>query len=124
MKSIMVVAVGLLIAAALMLSYGQPYFDWWMHNSPLHVWILAETVLNQTAANATGLPLVGVLIFATLCIGGGLLISSCLSVFIDVMGLMLGGMVAVAAMVSVELGRRAMRHVRRARLSRCARRTP
>ena len=115
MKSIMVVAVGLLIGAALMVSSGQPFFDWWMHNSPLHVWILAETVLNQTATNATGLPLVGVLVFAMLCIGGGLLISSCLSVFIDVMGLMLGGMVAVAAVVSVELGRRAMRRVRRAR---------
>lgn len=118
----MVVAVGLLIGAALMVSYGQPYFDWWMHNSPLHVWILAETVLNQTAANAAGLPLVGVLIFALLCVGAGLLISCCLSILIDVLGLALGGMVAVAAVASVELVRGGMRLVRRARQSRCARR--
>lgn len=122
MKSILVVAVGLLIGAALMVAGGQPFFEWWMHNSPLHTWILAVTVLNQTEAYAAGLPLVGVLTFATLCVGAGLLISSLLSVLIEVIGLALGGLSAVAAIVAIELIRWMVRRVRHARLVRRARR--
>ncbi|RQR65504.1 hypothetical protein DIE18_03385 [Burkholderia sp. Bp9125] len=119
----MVVAVGLLIGAALMVACGQPFFRWWLADNSLHSWILALSLMSPAQAQAAGLQLVGALTFATLCVGAGLLISVILSGIIEVMGLALGGMVAVAAVVSVELGRRAMRRVHRARLSRSARRT-
>jgi hypothetical protein len=83
MKSVRVVAVGLLLAAYFMVTFGSRFFAWWTADTPLHAWVLATTVLNPIEATAAGLPLVGGLTFAVLCVGAGLLVSGTVYVMLD-----------------------------------------
>ena len=94
MKSVRVVAVGLLLAAYFMVRFGVQFFAWWTTNTALHAWALATTVLDPIGATAAGLPLVGGLTFATLCIGSGLLLSSLVYALLD--DIVTGGLERIA----------------------------
>lgn len=76
MQTVRVIAIGLLIAAGLMVALAKTFFTYWLTASGFHLW---ADMLNASSAGglaSTGLGLVGPAVFVTLCMGAGLLLSA------------------------------------------------
>ncbi|MBK3780248.1 hypothetical protein G3A43_08255 [Paraburkholderia aspalathi] len=83
MKSVRVVAVGLLLGGALMSFGGIDFFRWWTNDTALHTYITAISILSPATATAAGMPLVGGLAYAILCLGVGLFVSATVYTLIE-----------------------------------------
>lgn len=75
MKAIRVVAVGLLMAMALMMNYAQEFFVWWLSSATFHSWAMAISTAAPPLSNIAGLHLVGAAAFSAGSLGVGLLLS-------------------------------------------------
>lgn len=78
MKAISVVAVGLLIAMALMMNYGQDFFTWWLSSATFHSWAMAIATISPPTSNIAGMNVVGAAAFIAGSLGVGLLLSTIL----------------------------------------------
>lgn len=83
MKTIRVVAVGLILSAAMLVSFGQDFFQLWLSSVPFHSWELAIATIAPQVANAAGFQTIGAATFILLCLGIGLLVSSIIYSTID-----------------------------------------
>ena len=92
MKSIRVVAVGFLVAMALLMNYGQEFFTWWLSSATFQSWALAVSTISPSVADVAGLNLVGAAAFIVGCLGIGLLVST---ILFDAIEVGFGRMVAV-----------------------------
>jgi len=82
MKSVRVVAVGLLLAAGLMLACGQSFFSWW-HGTVLQVWLTAFSAVSPGVASADGLALIAPALLILLCLACGLFVSATVYALIE-----------------------------------------
>ncbi|TXT28337.1 MAG: hypothetical protein FD131_3202 [Rhodocyclaceae bacterium] len=76
MKTIRVVAVGLILSAAMLVSFGQDFFQLWLSSVPLHSWEFAIAAIAPQVANTAGFQAIGAATFILLCLGIGLFVSS------------------------------------------------
>lgn len=76
MKTIRVVAVGLILSAALLVSFSQDFFQLWLSSVSLHSWELAISAIAPQVANTSGFQAIGAATFILLCLGIGLFVSS------------------------------------------------
>lgn len=75
-RGLRVVAVGLLIAAAIMLYTAQAFFQYWVSTVPFFSWALGIRALAPPVASTAGFDFVPAVIFLSLCFGIGLLLSA------------------------------------------------
>lgn len=76
MRFLRVVAVGLLIAAVLMLHSAQIFFEYWVQSVPFFGWALGVRTISPPLAATGGFDFVPAAVFLLLCLGVGLLIST------------------------------------------------
>lgn len=101
MKTVRVVAVGILLAGVLMILSGIDYFRWWMNDAALNAWITAIHTLSPTSSVVASLPAVSGTVFTLLCLGAGLFISATLySLIEDFVLVCAGSVVAIPALIA------------------------
>jgi uncharacterized membrane protein YesL len=76
MKTIRVVAIGMMVSAFLMTEFGQVFFSYWMRSESYHAWALVIQAMAPNVAASTGIGVVAVIAFALMCVGVGLLFSA------------------------------------------------
>ncbi|MDP1573088.1 MAG: hypothetical protein Q8M04_02510 [Pseudomonadota bacterium] len=83
MQTIRVVAVGLLIAAELMIETSQMFFSYWVTQVPFFSWALGVRTIAAPIAATGGFDFVPAATFSMLCMGFGLLLSAIIYVQIE-----------------------------------------
>jgi hypothetical protein len=73
----------MLLGGALMSFGGIDFFRWWTNDTAVHTFILAISTISPATATAAGMPMVGGLAYAILCIGVGLLVSATVYSLLD-----------------------------------------
>lgn len=76
MKSIRVVAIGLLLGAKLMMETGTLFFRWWATDTPLSSLGLAITAISPKLAGVLGMEAVAPVVLTLLCLSAGLFLSA------------------------------------------------
>lgn len=76
MKSIRVVAVGLVLAAVLMVAFAQAFFTFWQTSVAFHSWAMALASLSPASVSSIGTGAVAFAVLLLSCLGTGLLLSA------------------------------------------------
>lgn len=83
MKLIRVVGVGLITAAVFMNALAIPFYRYWEEQSLFSRWVAAMLALSESTAASGGYGLIAPLIFGTVCVGAGLLLSATVYTIVD-----------------------------------------
>ena len=110
MKAIRIVAVGLL-AGSIILGYFAPaFFSFWLHLSSSQAFISAISALSPSVAGATGIGLVGIVVWSIFSIGAGLFLAACAYAKIESVVLMAFGRHVMANGKRIHEGERKLAH--------------
>lgn len=76
MKSIRIVAVGLVFAAVLMVGFAQTFFTFWQTSVNFQAWAMALGSLSPSTVSSMGIGAVAFTVLLLSCLGIGLMLSA------------------------------------------------
>lgn len=83
MQAIRAVAVGLIMAAVLMIESAKVFFTYWQNDDPFFLRTLAINSISPKTIEMSGANEVGIAVFVSFCLGLGFLISATIYVKIE-----------------------------------------